>query len=492
MKYLGDLIENLTYLEILNFENVEIENISYDSRLCRKGYLFVALRGQKLDAHSFIPEVIQSGCKVIICEEYPNDTSFGIFIKVKSSRQALAELSHAWTDFPTKSMKIIGVTGTNGKTTITFLLSQIIEAAGFKTGIIGTTGIYFAGGKIEASHTTPESLELCNIFQEMRAAKTDYVIMEVSSHALEQKRVFGIDFDAAIFTNLTHDHLDYHSTMENYANAKKILFDMLKSDGIAIVWGDDAYSDYMLKNTKASRVTKIGRGRASGLTISDELISLTGVSYSINDKSTNFRVKSNLIGKFNIDNTALAFACCRELGISEQVILEALRSVHGAEGRMTYRELVTGAIGVVDYAHTPDALEKALSACREILQHSENKNSRLICVFGCGGDRDKSKRPIMGNISAQLADLTVVTDDNPRTENAELIRKEIMAGIASERAGAVVEIGGRAKAIEHAVGISQKGDIILVAGKGHEKYQIIGKEKHHFDDFEELAKASDN
>lgn len=486
MKYLNDLIENLTYIEILNFSNIEIESISYDSRLCGEGSLFVALRGQNFDSHNFIDNVVQAGCKVVVCEEYPQEVQEGIFIKVASTRQALAELSHSWFDYPTKNIKVIGVTGTNGKTTVTFLLSQILEKAGFNTGIIGTTGIYFAGKKIDATHTTPESFELAKIFKEMNNSKVEYVIMEVSSHSLEQKRVFGISFDVAIFTNLTHDHLDYHKTMENYALAKKALFNSLQSDGLAIIFGDDAYSDFMVKQIDAKNIAKIGRSKDNDFIIEDEIISLTGLSYSIKSGEHKVDVVCNLIGKFNIDNSSLAYLTSLKLGISEQVILETFANISGAEGRMSYRRLSSGAIGVVDYSHTPDALEKAIKTCREIILNSETKDARLICVFGCGGDRDRSKRPIMGDISARFSDFTIVTDDNPRTEDADAIRKEIIAGIEPELLEFVSEIGNRSEAIRYAVSISKANDIVLIAGKGHEKYQIIGKEKHHFDDFEEL------
>lgn len=488
MKVLSHLLNNVDHIEIVNFIEREIKSISYDSRLVSSDGIFVALRGTKVDAHNFISDVINAGCKIIICEEIPNFETDATFIKVKSSRKALAQISHWWFDYPTQKMKMIGVTGTNGKTTSTFIIAQILEKFGYKVGILGTTGIYFANRHYEATHTTPESYELCKIFSEMVRNGVQYVAMEVSSHALEQYRVFGIDFDAAIFTNLSHDHLDYHQSMENYASAKKILFDLLKEDSFAVVNGDDHYSDFILSSTKSKYKSKVGRQSFNDYIISNEKISTNGIEFNLVHKNKSVKIETNLIGKFNVDNTALATVLCLEMGFELEKVVYAIKLIQPAEGRMVAINLRTAATGIVDYAHTPDALQKALLTCREILS-ANNNNGNLICVFGCGGDRDRTKRPKMGQIAAEIADLVVITDDNPRTEPADKIRLEILQGISNNLRHKVIEIADRAEAIRYSIEQSKAGDIVLVAGKGHEKYQIIGNKRFHFDDFEQLKQS---
>lgn len=491
MKKTSDLLDVLenNLIETINFQDKEINTISYDSRLVSDGTIFIALRGSNYDAHNFIPDVIKKGCKLIVCEELPYETTDATFIKVQNSRKALAQISHWWFDYPTRNMKILGVTGTNGKTTTTFVISQILQKFDYKVGIIGTTGIYFLNRKYEATHTTPESYELCRIFKEMALNKVDYVVMEVSSHALVQNRVFGIDFDAAVFTNLTHDHLDYHKTIEAYADAKKILFDNLKPDSIAIINGDSEWADHMVSHSKAKCIKRVGRNNQSDYSITNEEISYNGIKFTLENQNIKLNCHSSLLGKFNIDNVALSVALCLELGLEPNKIQDILPYVNPAEGRMVTVPLKTGAIGIVDYAHTPDALEKALKTCREILDSSNSNTAKIICVFGCGGDRDNAKRPKMGYIATQLADFTIITDDNPRSEDPYLIRKDIIKGIPDDKHEKFKEIGDRAEAIRYAVEISKQSDIVLVAGKGHEKYQIIGKTRLHFDDFEQLKNS---
>jgi len=488
MKKLSNLLKKLSYTEIINFVERNISAISYDSRLVSSDTLFVAMKGTKVDAHNYIPDVIKQGCKTIVCEKVPDSYDDVTFIRVDNSRQTLAEISHWWFDYPTRFMKMIGVTGTNGKTTTTFLIAQILERMGLKVGIIGTTGIYFLNRFYNATHTTPESFELCRIFKEMATNGVQCVVMEVSSHSLEQKRVFGIDFDVAVFTNLTHDHLDYHLNMENYASAKKILFDNLKSDAIAVLQGDSEWAKLMISDCKCENIAFVGRNNLNKYIIQNERIMLNGISFNLSTDTLNLDIKTSLLGKFNIDNSSLAVAACIELGYNPYDVAAAMKEVAPAEGRMSSIQLRTGAIGIVDYAHTPDAIEKALLTCREILQNSGHNNSKLICVFGCGGDRDRTKRPKMGEIASQIADIVIITDDNPRTEDPASIRKEILQGIPEENKSKVLEIAERAEAIRYAVDVSGNGDIVLVAGKGHEKYQIIGQTRFHFDDFEHLKK----
>ena len=485
---IGDLDDPQIYGDV----DVEIEGIAYDSRKCDKGFLFVALRGMNVDGHNFISAGIKRGANAVLCEEIPEGLEAeGItFVVVRDSRRALAEVSHRFYDYPTKGLNVIGITGTNGKTTTTYLIKSIYEEAGEKTALIGTTGIIIDDEFIPPTHTTPESLELCKLFVEMREKNVTTVIMEVSSHALAQSRVWGIDFDTAIFTNLTPDHLDYHEDMFEYATAKKQLFDMLKPESKAIVFNNSEFSEYVVRDCQA-KVYFVGRDKGNDIRIKSEKMSLGHSAFElkgeINGNKIDLEFEISLSGKFNIENASLASVTALANNIDYETISKALAKASGAPGRMQAINLQSGALALVDYAHTPDALEKALQACRDILL--ENKNGgNLICVFGCGGDRDKTKRPIMGNISARIADYTVITSDNPRTEEPEKIIDEIYGGIDTGLKSKVVSISHRGEAIKYAVNFAKAGDILLVAGKGHEKYQIIGTERIHFDDAEEIKK----
>lgn len=481
MKDLAELINYIQFSDLIGSLRKDITSIEYDSRKCIQGSLFVAIKGETTDGHLYIKQAIEKGAVAIICELLPDDylnykTSF---ILTKNTRLALAKVSNAFYDFPTENLKVIGVTGTNGKTTVTFIMRPILEECGFKVGVIGTTGIFFGEEKIEATHTTPESLELFQLFQKFNEAKFDYVIMEVSSHALNMQRVAGVHFDVAMFTNLTHDHLDYHKTMDEYSKAKQILFKNLKADSIAIVNSNDKYSDFMLEGTRAKKV-KVGNNKVDYI-ISNANLGLYETSFEIN----NIQYKSKLLGNFNIENAALCIASAIELNLSLNQIQKAIASTNGALGRMHRVNLKNGAVGIIDYAHTPDALEKALTASREIL-NSSNSGGQLISIFGCGGDRDKTKRPIMAEISSTLADITILTSDNPRTEDPETILDDVEFGILEDKV--YFRTSDRKTAISQAYEMSDKGDIILLAGKGHEDYQVIGKEKIHFSDIEELAR----
>ncbi len=487
MKKFNEIVEQIEYIKIINASDCLVSSIEYDSRKCTEGSLFIAIKGEKFDGHNYIESAINNGAIIIVCEEIPNSVIPDcIFVVVESSRRALAEISNAFFDFPSKMLKVIGVTGTNGKTTTTFIIAQILKALGKRVGIIGTTGIYFNDTKKEATHTTPESLELNKILQEMVQEEIEIVVMEVSSHSLEMYRVHKINFGIAIFTNLSHEHLDYHKSMQNYAIAKKKLFDMLTKDSTAILNSDSQYSDFMLENCLAHNKLKVGRNEKSNYLVSDENCKLDGISYNLSHNNITQKIELSLMGKFNIENSALAITACLELGYRFDEIIPALAEVEGAEGRMSPIRLITGAVGIVDYSHTPDALEKALLALRSILNSNENRNGRLLCVFGCGGDRDKTKRPQMGNISANIADFSIITDDNPRTEAPDAIRKDIIAGISYDLKHKYFEIPSRSEAIKYALSISNANDFILIAGKGHEKYQIIGNVKFFFDDAQEL------
>lgn len=499
LEYLLDVID----CEVTSgIENKEITSIEYDSRKCKPGSLFVAMRGTVADGHDYIGQAIGNGAAAVIFEttgEWHVHSTDTTFIKVKNSRAALARVSHKWYDYPTKDMKIAGITGTNGKTTTTFLLKSIFEKAGLKTAIIGTTGIYIGDEFIPATHTTPESLELAGYFARMRDSGVRAVAMEVSSHALHQHRADCIHFDAGVFTNLTHDHLDYHKTMQEYTAAKKILFDMLGAESYAVYCDESEYAGKIIKDS-AARKYSIGRKSTSNFRIFNETMNLQFTEFQLEMpdfmNSTPelggivMKFKTQLPGRFNIDNSACAIAAASVLGVHPDIIFEGLSESFGAPGRMQRVMLKSGALGIVDYAHTPDALEKALLACRGLLASAGFEGSKVICVFGCGGDRDKTKRPGMGKISAENADISVITSDNPRTENPDTIIDEIFAGIDSTLLNKTSRMTDRAKAIEYAVAQSGRNDIVLIAGKGHEDYQVIGTAKIHFDDAEELAKYS--
>jgi UDP-N-acetylmuramoyl-L-alanyl-D-glutamate--2,6-diaminopimelate ligase len=490
MMKLNDLIKGVDIIDLIGNNDMLVNSIIYDSRKAENNALFVAIKGGKIDGHYFIPEVINKGVCIVVCEEIPQNciNSNITFIKVQDSRKALAIISDNWFDNPSKDLNVIGITGTNGKTTITYILKEIFENAGKKVGVIGTTGIFIDGKKIPATHTTPESLELMKHFQLMLKNSVDVVLMEVSSHSLHQSRVSAIDFNTAVFTNLTHDHLDYHKTFENYAKAKKILFEMLPKSAIAISNLDDSYGKFMLEDIIANTKTTIGRNEDNQFIIQNEQLGLSSSHYDIIIKEAGkYHVETRLMGRFNIDNTAQAFLVAYLNGISPNIILEAIRNSQGAPGRMQRVKLKNNAIGIVDYAHTPDALEKALNACKE-LKMLNAPSSKIFCIFGCGGDRDKSKRPKMGAIAVEYSDFAVITDDNPRSENSEQIIQDIVGGIDNKHLEIVKIISDRAEAIKYAVAQSKENDIILVAGKGHETYQIYGKEIHHFDDIEELQR----
>ena len=486
---LKDLISDLEYKEIIGKIDIEIFGIAYDSRKCDNKFVFCALKGLKSDGHDFIETAINKGSSVIICEILPLILfDYVTYIQVENTRKALARISHNFYNNPTSKMKIIGVTGTNGKTTITYLLKSIFEENGDKVGIIGTTGIMIGDEKIPSTHTTPESLELCGYFDLMQKKSVNIVIMEVSSHSLDQHRVDFIDFDTALFTNLTPDHLDYHHDMQDYASAKKKLFDMLKPEAKAILFNNSEFSKYLIKDCKTEFIKFIGRNDKSDYKIEKENLGLGDSSFKlIINNSEELNIQTILSGMFNIDNAAIAAATALINNLSDDIIIKGLVKTTGAPGRMQQIKLKNGALAIVDYAHTPDALEKALIACREVLNSTDNPG-HLICVFGCGGDRDKSKRPVMGRIAQNLADYTVITSDNPRCEDPNQIIMDIMDGLDFMSKYKFFPIINRPAAIKEACRVSEKGDLILVAGKGHEDYQVIGTQKFHFDDVEELMK----
>lgn len=450
--------------------------ITDDSAKIKSNFLFFAIKGERFDGHDYISDALNMGALYAVGEndEGLSNEKKNKFIKVDDSRKALAIAAKHYYGNPSKNLKMIGVTGTNGKTTISTLIYEILKKSGKKAALIGTNGIYIYDTFNPSSHTTPGVVELNIILNKIIEAGCEYCVMEVSSHALHQKRVFGIEYDSAIFSNLTQDHLDYHKSMEEYAKSKKILFDNLDENSFSIVNLDDMYSVYMVQDTKAK---KIGISFNDLDNIDFDIIKIGSDSKNIyyNDEI----YLNNLIGKFNEYNLAQAIAACKTLGLNNGEIYAAMQHLTSPEGRMQKVNLRNGAIGVVDYAHTPDALENVLTTLKD-----SGINNKIITVFGCGGDRDKSKRPKMGAVVLKHSDLSIVTSDNPRTEDPKAIINDIIV----DNPNKFVNIIERREAIEFAYENSNEGDFVLIAGKGHEKYQIIGNEKLYFSDLDELKK----
>ncbi len=490
---LSELIRNVSVGEVIGDLNIDITGIAYDSRKVRDGSLFVALKGAQIDGHRFIVDAIGSGASAVAVEDNSivNDDYFlshhTTKLLVPSTRRALALISANFFYHPADRLKIVGITGTNGKTTSTYLIKSVFQKADEKVLLVGTIGYMLNDEAIgEATNTTPESLDLQSMMAASAARGATCAVMEVSSHSLVMDRVYGIPYKAALFTNLTQDHLDFHGTMENYFEAKKILFDMLAPGSHAVVNIDDPYGERIVADTKAKKVF-YGFDPRADFCITESSFSVTGTSITIGHNGQEFAIDSRLVGKFNAYNLAGAFAVAVSLGYSPSLSAKALADVDSVKGRFERIDSGKGFLVVVDYAHTPDSLQKTLQSAREILS-SANEGGRLITVFGCGGNRDRTKRPKMGRISEELSDLTIVTSDNPRFEDPEAIADEIMSGMTggSDR---IMKIVDRREAIHESMKLAQRNDIVVLAGKGHEDYQIIRERKIHFDDREEVEKA---
>ncbi len=481
---LENLIEGLQIIQLAGeVERKDIGMICYDSRKVVKNSLFVAIKGFNFDGHNFIMEAIAKGAKAIVLEDDSGVSNDYLIhqnvtkILVKDSRKALAQLSKNFFKDPSSRLKVIGVTGTNGKTSVTYFVKSILEFAGNKTGLIGTIANYIGDEIIPAEKTTPESVELNQMLDRMANEGCKFCVMEVSSHSLELHRVFGIDFKVGAFTNLTQDHLDFHSTMENYFNAKKKLFDSLNQSSIAVSNSDDEYGERILRDTKA-KIVFYGSKRNCDYRFENVSFSFEGISFDLIHKDEKFKINSNITGTFNVYNLLAAISICKELGVDINVIQSAVKNLMQVPGRFE----VVGTFPVkviVDYAHTHDALENVLNTIREILK-SNNSNSKVITVFGAGGDRDRTKRPKMGKVVQSLSDLAIVTSDNPRFENPQQIFDDILSGMKKDETVLVVE--DREEAIKKAINLANEGDVILIAGKGHEKYQIVKDQRIPFDD----------
>jgi UDP-N-acetylmuramyl-tripeptide synthetase len=468
-----------------------IERIVIDSRLAAPDAMFVARRGTSHDGLAYLRDAYDRGCRVVASDRLPaalpDDCTF---VLVDDLLGALARWSHALYGEPSAALEVYGVTGTNGKTTTTFLLAHLLEGCQRPTGVIGTLGAEWHGEQRPTRHTTPEAPELADMLHWLRTSGAAAVAMEVSSHALWWRRVEGIQFAGAIFTNLTPDHLDFHRTMDNYARAKKRLFDMLSSDAVAVVFSDSEWSHTMVANTQA-QVVGVGRDYGAHVRICDEQLSNTGTRWRLVwDGGPDLELAMPLVGSFNVENASLAVALLVARGYDAQQLAERLRTATAPPGRMERYPLPSGATAVVDYAHTPDALERVLRGCRRMMA----PEARLICVFGCGGDRDQAKRPMMGAVAVTLADVVILTNDNPRTEDPARILADIRAGVElvapPKRRARVEEIPDRSSAIAAAIAAAEPGDWIVVAGKGHEDYQIIGTERVPYSDRDLISRLA--
>ncbi|OFI07548.1 UDP-N-acetylmuramoyl-L-alanyl-D-glutamate--L-lysine ligase [Clostridium acetireducens DSM 10703] len=477
---LKELLQGVDYKELKGTTNINIEKVEYDSRKVSKGDLFICIEGYATDGHKYAENAVEKGAKVIICEKDIDIKGDITIIKVSNSRKALAVIGANYFQNPSKKLKVIGITGTNGKTTSTFMIKSILEAAGYKVGIVGTIANYIGDKKIHAERTTPESFELQKLFKDMVDEKVDYCVMEVSSHSLYLDRVYGVEFCEAIFTNLTQDHLDFHKTFENYYNAKLILFKNSKNSIINI---DDKYGERVFKDVNNNKIT-YSIEKKSDVKADNIKMHSRGIEFDINYKGEKSNIGIHIPGKYNVLNALGSAAACLNEGISLEIVKKGLENLLFVPGRC---EIVTkkynlGFEVIVDYAHTPDGLENILSTAREFTK------GRLISVYGCGGDRDRTKRPIMGKIGSELSDIAVITSDNPRTEDPMLIIEDVIKGIDKEN---YIVVENRREAIKKAMEIAQKDDVIVVAGKGHEDYQILKDKTIHFDEREVIKELID-
>lgn len=470
------LLRAIPILESFGDLDRAVSHLSFDSRKISGGGLYIAVRGVAVDGHQFIGKAIDNGASVIVCENFPEQKNENItYIKVTNTLKTLGILASNFYGNPSEKLKLVGITGTNGKTSVATLLYDTFKNLGYPSALISTVEYRIADEILPATHTTPDIITLNKILAQAVEKGCEYAFMEVSSHGIHQHRIEGLHFSIAGFTNITHDHLDYHKTFLEYLNTKKRFFDDLPETAVAITNIDDKNGNVMLQNTKARKKSYAVK------TMADYHGKLLEVDF--NGMLLHFNGKefwTTLTGKFNVSNLLLVFAIAHELGFGENEILQALSQLKRVNGRFETIKSDGGIIFVVDYAHTPDALENVLDSINEI----RTKNERLICVFGCGGDRDKEKRPEMGKVATKKATLSIITSDNPRTEEPSQIIKEIEAGIEAQNFSKYTSIPDRKEAIKMAIKFAEPKDIILVAGKGHETYQEVNGIKHHFDDKE--------
>ena len=479
MKRLSEILRQTPVREVLGDGERPVGGLTYDSRAVKPGDCFFAVRGTQADGHAFIPAAVAAGAAAVVCEQLPADPAPGVtYVAVPDSAGAMADLAAAFYDSPSRELKLVGITGTNGKTTTATLLYDLVRALGYKAGLISTVVYRIEGREVEATHTTPDSIRLNALMREMADAGCEFCFMECSSHAIVQERTRGLSFAGGIFSNITHDHLDYHKTFAEYIRAKKRFFDMLPAGSFALTNLDDRNGRVMVQNTAAAVHTYSLRGMADFRCRIVET-HLDGMLLRIDGQE----VWVGLLGRFNAYNLLAVYGTAVLLGLDRSEVLRVLSTLRPVNGRFEIVRAANGTTAVVDYAHTPDALENVLRTIEEI----RTPQQQLLVVCGCGGDRDRTKRPEMAQIAVQYASTAIFTSDNPRHESPEAILDEMVAGL--DPGTRYLRIADRAEAIRTAVMLSHPGDVILVAGKGHETYQIIGDVKHHFDDREEVRRA---
>lgn len=478
---LAELLSQIKTIDVIGSADIDITGINIDSRKIEPGHLFVAMRGTQVDGHQFIPKAVELGATAVLCETVPADAPQGVtFVKVEDCEDVVGIVATTFYGNPTSKLKLVGVTGTNGKTTIATLLYNMFRKMGHKCGLLSTVCNYIEYEAIPTDHTTPDPIELNQLLARMVEAGCEYAFMECSSHAIAQKRIGGLTFAGGLFTNLTRDHLDYHKTFENYRDAKKKFFDDMPKGAFAITNADDKNGMVMVQNTKATVKTYSVRAMADYVAHIIEC-HFEGMYLEIDGHE----VGVQFIGKFNVSNLLAVYGAARMLGKQPEEILVVLSTLKSVSGRLEPIRSNDGVTAVVDYAHTPDALVNVLTTLREVL----NGKGQLITVCGCGGNRDKGKRPIMAQEAVKMSDKVILTSDNPRKEEPQAILDDMLAGLTPAQQRSVLTIVDRREAIRTAAMLAQKGDVILIAGKGHEDYQIIGDAKHHFDDREEVRKA---
>jgi len=481
VKLLSDILYKVKLEEIIGSTHVAISSIVFDSRKVKKDSLFVATKGAADDGHIYIQKAIELGAIAIVCEEIPKDKNDQItYVKVTDSTYALGVMACNYYDNPSEKLKLVGITGTNGKTTTVTLLFNLFKSLGYSVGLLSTVQNKINNTVIPSTHTTPDAITLNELLFKMEEQGCEFVFMEVSSHAIIQNRIAGINFTGALFSNITHDHLDYHKTFDEYIKAKKQFFNLLPSTAFALTNRDDKNGMVMLQNTKANKYT-YGLKNIADYKCKIIESHLNGLLLNID----NHEVWVKLIGTFNAYNILSVYATAVLLKQDITSVLTALSNLNSVEGRFQYVKSPNGVIGIIDYAHTPDALKNVLETVKEIRSGSE----QVITLVGCGGDRDSAKRPIMAAIACEYSNKVILTSDNPRTEDPEEILNQMQAGVNPVDVKKVLRITDRREAIKIACSFSSKGDIILIAGKGHEKYQEIKGVKHDFDDLEILKET---
>ncbi len=478
MKTLRDILHHIPTVKLAGDAGVQVKDLQLDSRKVSDGTAFIAIRGTVSDGHDFIGKAVENGAVAIICEKLPQVVQENIvYVQVKDTLEAAALAAGNFYQHPSSKIKLYGITGTNGKTTVATILYKLFTGLGYKCGLVSTVENKIGQEVIPATHTTPDAISLNALLQRMQYEGCTHVFMECSSHAIHQHRITGLSFAGGIFTNITHDHLDYHKTFDEYIKVKKKFFDQLPSVAFALTNIDDKRGSVMLQNTKATKLTYSLHTMADfkGKILEN---ALTGLVMLVNNREVHFR----LIGEFNAYNILAVFGTAISAGEDSEEVLRILSMLTSAEGRFDYIVSKRNIIGIVDYAHTPDALQNVL----ETIGQLKKTGGRVIAVLGCGGDRDKAKRPVMAKVAAELSSRVILTSDNPRSEDPAVIIREMEAGLNTTGKRKAISIADRKEAVKTAVSLANDGDIILVAGKGHEKYQEVNGVRNHFDDREVL------